>query len=93
MANAQKAVNLFASGCSVLNKDVSSTFIHELKEYQKSTRRKIVPRESYVLLVLANLPKVLNIWDYGQRSNSCKSICIGLISTQQECFFVLLCMN
>ena len=37
MAKAQKAVNLFASGCSVLNKDVSSTFIHELKEYKNES--------------------------------------------------------
>ena len=47
---------------------------------------KFVPRDSYVL-VHENLPKVIDIWYYCQSLKGCKSVYIGLISTQQACIF------
>ena len=41
------------------------------------------------MLVHANLPKVIDIWYYGQSLKSCKFVCIVLISTQQVFIFYI----
>ena len=61
----KKAVKQSPEGQLLLDKHVSSTLMYELKESEKEIRPKVVCRESCMLLG-ANLPKIQDIWYYGQ---------------------------
>ena len=66
-----------------LNLYMSSTFIYKVNEYQSITWLKIVQKDYYVLLVCANIPKLPDIWSYGNIMPSNNSGTHGPISSQQ----------